>query len=106
MGFCHYGGQQSFDHAGKGNSVESAVENVSDALKSMKGVFNLQLFGQAAGLLRDTVTSVVTGTFTEEHEKAFRQQAIEILRGGVEKIADHSMDDHYLVRLETKLPAL
>ena len=48
----------------------------------------------------------ITGKFTEEHERAFRERAIAILKGGVEKIEDHSMDRHYLVRLETKLPSV
>jgi hypothetical protein len=30
----------------------------------------------------------------------------EILKGGIEKIEDRSMDDHYLIGLETKLPSV
>ena len=48
--------------------------------------------------------SVITGDFNEETEKAFRERATEILKGGVEKIDDHSMHKHYLVRLKTSLP--
>ena len=103
MGFCHFGGQQSFDHAGKGSSSESAVETLSDALTFFRGAFNLKLLGQAADFLKESLKGVVTGTFSEED---FREEAIKILRGGIEKIEDHSMDRHYLVRLETTLPPL
>ena len=41
---------------------------------------------------------------TDEQEQAFRERATEILKGGVEKIDDHSMHKHYLVRLKTSLP--
>ena len=104
MGFCHYGSQRFFDHAGESSIADSAVESVNDALKFAKGAFNLAVLGQVAGLLTDSLKSVVKGDFTEEHEKAFRDRAIEILKGGVEKIDDHSMDKHYLVRLKTSLP--
>jgi triacylglycerol lipase len=106
MGFCHYGGQHAFDHAGKASSAESAVETMKDALTFAKGAFNLQIAGQVAGLMTDGLKSLITGNFTEEHERAFRERAIEILKGGVEKIEDHSMDRHYLVRLETQLPPM
>jgi triacylglycerol lipase len=106
MGFCHYGGQHSFDPAGKASSAESAVETLNEALTFARGAFNLHVLGQVAGLVTDSLKSVITGNFTEEHEKAFRDRAIEILKGGVEKIEDHSMDDHYLARLETKLPSV
>ena len=56
--------------------------------------------------MTDSLKSVITGDFTEEHERAFRDRAVEILKGGVEKIEDHSMDGHYLVRLETQLPSV
>ena len=104
MGFCHYGSQRFFDHAGESSTAESAVESVSEALKFAKGAFNLAVLGQVAGLLTDSLKSIVTGDFTEEQEKAFRERAIEILKGGVEKIDDHSMHKHYLVRLKTSLP--
>jgi len=104
MGFCHYGGQHAFDHAGKASSAESAVETLNEALTFARGAFNFHVLGQVAGLLTDSLKSVVKGDFTEEHEKAFRDRAIEILKGGVEKIDDHSMDKHYLVRLKTSLP--
>ena len=104
MGFCHYGSQRFFDHAGESSTAESAVESVSEALKFAKGAFNLAVLGQVAGLVTDSLKSLVTGDFTEEHEKAFRERAIEILKGGVEKIDDHSMHKHYLVRLKTSLP--
>ena len=106
MGFCHYGGLRSFDHAGKASTVESAVETLNGALTFARGAFNLHALGQMAGLVTDALKTVITGDFTEEHEKAFRDQAAEILKGGIEKIEDHSMDDHYLVRLETKLPSV
>ena len=47
---------------------------------------------------------MVSGGFSDEQDKAFRERAIEILKGGVEKIDDHSMHNHYLVRLKTSLP--
>src|SRR5580765_3073254 len=106
MGFCHYGGQQSFDHAGKASVAESAVETLNGALTFAQGAFNFHVLGQVAGLVTDSLKSVITGDFTEEHERAFRDRAIEILKGGVEKIEDHSMDRHYLVRLETQLPSV
>ena len=106
MGFCHYGGQHAFDPAGKASSAESAVETLNEALMFARGAFNFHVLGQVAGLVTDSLKSVITGNFTEEHEKAFRDRAIEILKGGVEKIEDHSMDDHYLARLETKLPSV
>lgn len=104
MGFCHYGSQRFFDHAGESRTVDCAVETVKDALTFAKGAFNLAALGQAAGLVTDSFKSIVKGDFTEEHEKAFRDRAIEILKGGVEKIDDHSMHKHYLVRLKTSLP--
>jgi triacylglycerol lipase len=104
MGFCHYGSQRFFDHAGESNIAESAVETMTDALAFAKGAFNLAALGQVAGLLTDSFKSIVKGDFTEENEKAFRERAIVILKGGVEKIDDHSMDNHYLVRLKTSLP--
>ena len=104
MGFCHYGGQRFFDHAGESSIGDSAVETVADALKFAKAAFNLAVLGQVAGLATDSLKSLLKGDFTEEQEKAFRERAIEILKGGVEKIDDHSMDKHYLVRLKTSLP--
>jgi hypothetical protein len=106
MGFCHYGGQQSFDHAGKVTISESAVETLNGALTFAKGAFNTNVLGQVVGLVTDGLKNVIKGDFTEDHEKAFRDRATEILKGGIEKIEDHSMDDHYLVRLETKLPSV
>ena len=44
------------------------------------------------------------GDLTEEQEKAFRERATSILRGGIEKIEDDNMEMHYLARLKTKLP--
>jgi triacylglycerol lipase len=104
MGFCHYGGQRFFDHAGESTAAESAVESLKDALSFAKGAFNLAALGQVAGLMTDSIRSVLSGDFTEEQERAFRERAIEILKGGVEKIDDHSMHKHYLVRLKTSLP--
>jgi triacylglycerol lipase len=104
MGFCHYGSQRFFDHAGEPSIAESAVESVSDALKFAKGAFNLAVLGQVAGLATDSLKSLLKGDFTDEHEKAFRDRAIEILKGGVEKIEDHNMEKNYLVRLKTSLP--
>jgi triacylglycerol lipase len=106
MGFCHYGSQRFFDHAGESSIAESAVESVSDALKFAKGAFNLAVLGQVAGLLTDSLKGIVKGDFTEEQEKAFRDHAIEILKGGVEKIDDHNMEKHYLARLKTSLPQI
>ena len=106
MGFCHYGAQRSFDHAGKASIAESAVETLSGALTFAKGAFNLNAVGQMAGLVTNALKTVITGDFTEEHEKAFRDAAAAILRGGIEKIEDHSMEGHYLVLLETKLPSV
>jgi mevalonate kinase len=106
MGYCHYGSQHFFDHAGKSSSVDAAVETVKDALAFAKGAFNLNALGQVAGLVTDSLKSIVKGDFTEEHEKAFRDRATEILKGGIEKIDDHSMDKHYLVRLKTTLPSV
>ena len=106
MGFCHYGSQRLFDHAGESSIAESAVESVSDALKFAKGAFNLAVLGQVAGLVTDSLKNIVKGDFTEEQEKAFRERAAEILKGGVEKIDDHNMEKHYLVRLKTSLPQL
>ena len=37
MGFCHYGGQRSFDHAGKASVAESAVETLNGALTLCQG---------------------------------------------------------------------
>jgi triacylglycerol lipase len=104
MGFCHYGSQRFFDHAGASTDGDSAVETVKEALTFAKGAFNLAVLGQVAGLVSDGLKSVIKSDFTEEHEKAFRDRAIEILKGGVEKIDDHSMHKHYLVRLKTSLP--
>lgn len=104
MGFCHYGSQRFFDHAGEASFAESAVETLTDAFTLAKGATNLAALGQIAGLAIGGLRNIVTGGFTEEQEKAFRAQAIEILKGGVEKIDDHSMHKHYLVRLKTSLP--
>lgn len=107
MGFCHYGGHHSFDHDGKASSAESAVESLTEALAFAKVAFiNVHAFGKVAVLLKDSFKSAIKGKFTEDHEKAYRDLAIEILRGGVEKIDDHSMEEHYLVRLETTLPSV
>jgi triacylglycerol lipase len=106
MGFCHYGNQRFFDHEGESSIAESAVETVTDALKFAKGAFNLAVLGQVAGLVTDSFKSIVKGDFTEEQERAFREQATEILKGGVEKIDDHNMEKHYLARLKTSLPQI
>jgi hypothetical protein len=82
------------------------VETLKEALTFARGALNVGVLGQAADLVTDSLKSVIKGHFTEEHERAFRDRAIEILKGGVEKIEDHSMDDHYLARLETKLPSV
>ena len=106
MGFCHYGGLRSFDHTGQASTAESAVETLNGALAFARGAFNLNAVGQMAGLVTNALKTVITGDFTEEHEKAFRDAAAAILRGGIEKIEDHSMEGHYLVLLETKLPSV
>jgi triacylglycerol lipase len=104
MGFCHYGGQRFFNNAGESSVADSAVETVKDALTLAKGALNLAVLGQVAGLVTDGFKHMVSGGVTDEQEKAFRERAIEILKGGVEKIDDHSMHNHYLVRLKTSLP--
>ena len=55
-------------------------------------------------LVAEGLRGALSGGFTDEQEKAFRERATEILKGGVEKIDDHSMHKHYLVRLKTSLP--
>jgi triacylglycerol lipase len=105
MGFCHYGCQRFFDHEGASSTADSAVETLKDALAFARGAFDLAALGQVAGLVTDILRSSVTLNFSEEQEKAFRERAVEILKGGVEKIDDHSMHKHYLVRLKTSLPA-
>jgi hypothetical protein len=104
MGFCHYGSQRFFDHAGEASVADSAVETIKDAFTLAKGAVNLAVLGQVGGLLTDGFKHVLSGGFTDEQERAFRERAIEILKGGVEKIDDHSMHKHYLVRLKTSLP--
>jgi len=104
MGFCHYGGQRFFDHAGESSVADSAVETVKEAFTLAKGALNLAVLGQVAGLVTDGFKHIVSGGFTDEQERAFRESAVEILKGGVEKIDDHSMHKHYLVRLKTSLP--
>ena len=89
---------------GEPAAAESAVETLKEALTLAKGAFNLAALGQVAGLVTDGLKSILKGDFTEEQERAFRERATEILRGGVEKIDDHSMHKHYLVRLKTSLP--
>jgi hypothetical protein len=59
---------------------------------------------KSEGLLTDGFRGIVSGGFTDDQERAFRERASEILKGGVEKIDDHSMHKHYLVRLKTSLP--
>ena len=104
MGFCHYGGQRFFDHAGESSVADSAVETVKEAFTLAKGALNLAVLGQVAGLVTDGFKHIVSGGFTDEQERAFRERAVEILKGGVEKIDDHSMHKHYLVRLKPSLP--
>jgi triacylglycerol lipase len=104
MGFCHYGSQRFFDNAGEARIADSAVETVRDAFTLAKGAINVAALGQIGGLLTDALRNIVAGGFTDEQEKAFRERAVEILKGGVEKIDDHSMHKHYLVRLKTSLP--
>lgn len=104
MGFCHYGCQRFFDHEGQSSVSDSAVETLKDALAFARGAFNLAVLGQVGSLLTEGVKGVLSGGFTAEQEKAFRERATEILKGGVEKIDDHSMHKHYLVRLKTSLP--
>ena len=104
MGFCHYGNQTFFDRDGQGTDAASAVETLKGALALGKSAFNLAVIGQAAGLIADGVKGLLKGDITEEHEKAFRERATIILKGGVEKIEDHNMEKNYLVRLKTKLP--
>jgi triacylglycerol lipase len=104
MGFCHYGGQTFFDSDGKSAEAQSAVESLTDALTFGKGVFNLAVAGQVAGLMKDGLSAIIKGDLTADHEKAFRERATNILRGGIEKIEDHNMEKHYLARLKTSLP--
>lgn len=106
MGFCHYGNQTFYDSDGRGTDAQSAVETLKGALAFAKGAFNLAMIGQAAGLIAGGFKGLAKGDLTEEQEKAFREQAIEILKGGVEKIEDHNMELHYLARLKTKLPLM
>lgn len=104
MGFCHYGCQRFFDNAGESRHSDSAVETLKDALAFARGAFNLAVLGQLGSLVTDGVRGVLSGGFSEEQEKAFRERATEILKGGIEKIEDHSMHKHYLARLKTSLP--
>ena len=86
---------------------ESAVETIARMRsRSPRARSTSPSLGQVAGLVTDGLKSIIHGDFTEEHEKAFRERATEILKGGVEKIDDHSMDKHYLVRLKTSLPQM
>jgi hypothetical protein len=64
------------------------------------------VLGQAAGLIADGLKGLAKGDLTEEQEKAFRERATNILKGGIEKIEDHNMELHYLARLKTKLPQM
>ena len=106
MEFCHYGGQRFFDHTGRATIAEAAVETSAGALTFARGALNLSVIGQAAGLVTEGLESLLNGDFTKQHEQAFRERATEILKGGIENIEDHSMDGHYLPRLETKLPSV
>ena len=103
MRYCHYGSQHFFDHEQELGVAKAAVETLTVALKFAQGAFTLDALGQAVGLLADSVKLKFTGAFTEEHEKAFRAEAIRILRRGVENIDDHDMTKHYLARLKTSL---
>jgi triacylglycerol lipase len=106
MGFCHYGNQTFYDSDGNGTDAPSAVETLKGALALGKGAFNPAVIGQAAGLIADGLKGLAKGDLTEEQEKAFRERATNILRGGIEKIDDHDMVKHYLVRLGTSLPTV
>jgi triacylglycerol lipase len=103
MGFCHYGNQTFYDSDGNGTDTRSAVETLQNAVALGKSVLNPALLGQIGGLLTDSVKGLLKGDFTEQ-EKAFRERATTILRGGIEKIDDHNMEMHYLARLKTTLP--
>jgi hypothetical protein len=76
---------------------DDAFEHVGDVFAAVGGF-------HGAGLVTDGFKHIVSGGFTDEQERAFRESAVEILKGGVEKIDDHSMHKHYLVRLKTSLP--
>jgi len=105
-GYCHYGNNTFFDSSGKSTEQMSAVETLANAFKSGAAVFNLGIVQQAAGAIKLGIGRVLgADTPFEEAEQAFRETARALLRLGVEKIDDHDMKKHYLVRLGTSLPA-
>jgi triacylglycerol lipase len=109
MGYCHYGNQTFFDNGGARSDAACAVETLAVALKFAAGAFNLAVLPQAGQLARDAAALLrhrrgQTPAEQDEQERALLERAREILRGGVEKIDDHDMVKHYLVRLGTSLP--
>jgi triacylglycerol lipase len=104
-GYCHYGNNTFFDAAGKSAEQMSAVETLANAFTFGAAVFNLSIVQQAAGAIKLGIGRVLgADTPIEEAEEAFRETARSLLRLGVEKIDDHDMKKHYLVRLGTSLP--
>jgi|RhiMethySRZTD1v2_1073278.scaffolds.fasta_scaffold03861_16 triacylglycerol lipase len=94
--YCHYGCQTFYDEHGAPTEQASALETLAVALKFGAAVVNLGIIGQAAGIIRDSLA----------HDTAFTEAARSLLKLGVEKIDDHNMEMHYLVRLKTSLPPL
>jgi triacylglycerol lipase len=104
-GFCHYGHQTFFDEDGASTDQPSAVETLASALKFGAGVFNLHILSQARDAVKEGLKHALgSDELTADHEKAFRDTALRILRLGIEKIDDHGMEKHYLARLKTSLP--
>ena len=103
-GYCHFGNQTFFDANGKATEQASAVETLTVAFKFLAATANLDILKQGAGVLAHGLKDAFGG---DGHtEEAFKETARALLKLGVEKIDDHSMDDHYLARLGTKLPPM
>jgi triacylglycerol lipase len=112
MGFRHYGCEIFFDHQGQQADCAAAVENLTAALKLGFQAVNFDAVQEAASLFKEAVLKsgfnrnpleIVQQLMHERELASIGKDLDLVLKAGTENIADHGMEDHYLVLLGTKL---
>jgi triacylglycerol lipase len=112
MGFRHYGCEVFFNGEGQQVNGATAVENLTAALRLGFQAVNFNPIEEAARLFKDAIIKsgfhrnpldVIQELMHQRELDKFGKDLELVLKAGTDNIADHGMEDHYLVRLGTKL---
>lgn len=111
LGYRHYGCEVFFDHSKTQVNRDACIENLAGALQLAKLAFGFDAIEEAAKMLADAIRkaafhgnpAAILHQMVREREEVALRAAKALLALGIEKIDDHSMTEHYLDRLGTKL---